>query len=72
MLKKQIQEIQDLKLCGYAQTELLPYFIDRGLTSHTRQAISKCYKMYVVPDNPSEKLTKDRVFDVDLFFCSVI
>ena len=46
MLKKNaMQEIQDLKLRGYTQTEILQYFIDQGLTPPTRQTIAKYYKM---------------------------
>ena len=68
MLKRQqMQEIQDLKLRGYIQTEILQYFIDQGLTPPSRQTISKYYKMDVIPDNPGEKLAKDKVFDVEPF-----
>ena len=73
MLKKQqMQEIQDLKLRGYTQTEILQYFIDQGLTPPTRQTIAKYYKMDVVPNNPGEKLAKDKVFDVEPFRSTII
>ena len=73
MLKKQqMQEIQDLKLRGYTQTEILQYFIDQGLTPPTRQTIAKYYKMDVVPANPGERLAKDKVFDVEPFRSTII
>ena len=73
MLKRQqMQEIQDLKLRGYTQTEILQYFIDQGLTPPTRQTIAKYYKMDVVPDNPGEKLAKEKVFDIEPFRSTII
>ena len=73
MLKKQqMQEIQDLKLRGYTQTEIIQYFINQGLTPPTRQTIAKYYKMDVVPDNPREKLAKDKVFDIEPFRSTII
>ena len=73
MLKKQqMQEIQDLKLRGYTQTEILQYFVDQGLTPPSRQTIARYYKMDVVPDNPGEKLAKDKVFDAEPFRSTII
>ena len=73
MLKKQqMQEIQDLKLRGYTQTEILQYFVNQGLTPPSRQTIAKYYKMDVVPDNPGEKLAKDKVFDAEPFRSTII
>ena len=61
MLKKNtMQEIQDLKLRGYTQTEIHDYFVDQGVKPPSRPTIAKYFKMDVVPDNPGEKLAKDR------------
>ncbi|MBO4336996.1 MAG: hypothetical protein J5842_02885 [Lachnospiraceae bacterium] len=73
MLKPNImQEIQDLKLRGYTQTEIANYFIDQGLKPPSRPTISKYFNMDVLPDNPGEKLAKDKVFDVEPFKSTII
>ena len=73
MLKKNaMQEIQDLKLRGYTQTEIHDYFVDQGIKPPSRPTIAKYFKMDVVPDNPGEKLAKDKVFDVEPFKSTII
>ncbi len=67
LAKTQMQEIQDLKLRGYTQTEILTYYQERGLKPPSRPTIAKYYKMDVVPEDPAAKLAKDKVFDVSPF-----
>jgi hypothetical protein len=67
-----MQEIQDLKLRGYTQTEIHDYFVDQGIKPPSRPTIAKYFKMDVVPDNPGEKLAKDKVFDVEPFRSTII
>ena len=62
--KKQMQEIQDLKLRGYTKSEILDYYEQQGVKPPSRPTISKYYDMDVVPDNPGAKLSKEKVFDV--------
>ena len=73
MLAKQLmQEIQDLKLRGYTQTEIHDYYVEHGIKPPSRPTISKYFKMDVVPDNPGENLAKDKAFDVEPFlYCSM-
>ena len=72
LAKKQMQEIQDLKLRGYTKAEIPGYFIGQGLKPPSRPTISKYYDMDVVPENPGEKLSKDKVFDVAPFRDTII
>ena len=67
-----MQEIQDLKLRGYTKTEITNYFIDQGLKPPSRPTISKYFNMDVLPDNPGEKLAKDKVFDAEPFRSTII
>ena len=70
--KKQMQEIQDLKLRGYTKSEILDYYEQQGVKPPSRPTISKYYDMDVVPDNPGAKLSKDKVFDVSPFREAII
>ena len=72
LAKTQMQEIQDLKLRGYTKAEIPGYFIGQGLKPPSRPTISKYYDMDVVPENPGEKLSKDKVFDVAPFRDTII
>ena len=73
MLKKQqMQTIQDLKKQGYTKAEIPGYFLSHGMKPPSRPTISKYYDMDVVPDDPGEKLSKDKVFDVAPFREAVI
>ena len=70
--KKQMQEIQDLKLRGYTKTEIQNYYIAQGLKPPSRPTISKYYDMDVVPEDPGIKLAKDKAFDVSPFKEAII
>ena len=70
--KKQMQEIQDLKLRGYTKTEIQNYYIAQGLKPPSRPTISKYYDMDVVPEDPGIKLAKDKTFDVSPFKEAII
>ena len=70
--KTQMQEIQDLKLQGYTKTEIARYYKERGLKVPSRPTISKYYEMDVVPENPGEKLSKAKAFDVSPFKEAII
>ena len=72
LAKTQMQEIQDLKLRGYTQAEIISYYECQGLKPPSRPTISKYFKMDVVPDNPGEKLAKDKAFDVEPFKATII
>ena len=39
--KNQMQEIQDLKLRGYTQAEIIDYYNDQGINPPSRPTISK-------------------------------
>ena len=72
LARQQMQEIQDLKLRGYTQTDIADYYKDQGLKPPSRPTIAKYFNMDVIPDNPSEKLAKDKVFDVEPFKSTII
>lgn len=72
LAKTQMQEIQDLKLRGYTQAEIISYYESQGLKPPSRPTISKYFKMDVIPDNPGEKLAKDKAFDVEPFKATII
>ena len=65
--KKQMQEIQDLKLRGYTKSEILAYYKEQGVKPPSRPTIAKYYDMDVVPEDPGRKLSKDKAFDVSPF-----
>lgn len=70
--KTQMQEIQDLKLRGYTKAEIITYYEGLGMKPPSRPTISKYYDMDVVPDDPGEKLAKDKAFDASPFREAVI
>ena len=70
--KKQMQEIQDLKLQGYTKSEIRKYYEEHGRKPPSRPTISKYYDMDVVPEDPGVKLSKDKVFDVSPFRETII
>lgn len=73
MLAKTImQEIQDLKLRGYTQSDIIAYYNGLGIKPPSRPTLSKYFNMDVVPDNPGEKLAKDKAFDVEPFKSTII
>ena len=69
---KMMQEIQDLKLLGYTKAQIPGYYIQQGIKPPSRPTISKYYDMDVVPENPGEKLSKDKAFDVSPFKETII
>lgn len=70
--KKQMQEIQDLKLRGYTKSEIPRYYTEQGLKPPSRPTISKYYDMDVIPEDPGKKLSKEKAFDVSPFRESII
>jgi hypothetical protein len=70
--KNQMQEIQDLKLRGYTQAEIIDYYNEQGIKPPSRPTIAKYFNMDVVPENPGEKLAKDKAFDVEPFRSTII
>lgn len=70
--KTQMQEIQDLKLRGYTKSEITTYYEELGLKPPSRPTISKYYDMDVVPDDPGEKLAKEKAFDAQPFRDAII
>jgi len=72
LAKKQMQEIQDLKLRGYTQTEIIEYYKSQGLKPPSRPTVAKYYNLDVVPDDPGEKLAKEKAFDVEPFRSTII
>lgn len=72
LAKSLMQEIQDLKLCGYTKAEISAYFTSQGLTPPSRPTISKYYDMDVVPENPGVKLEKNKAFDIPPFKDAII
>lgn len=73
MLDRELmQEIQDLKLRGYTQSEIQDYFKGIGIKPPSRPTIAKYYKMDVIPDDPGAKLAKNKVFDETPFKEAII
>ena len=72
LAKQQMQEIQDLKLRGYTQSEIIDYYNSQGLKPPSRPTISKYFNMDVIPNNPGENLAKDKAFDVEPFKATII
>jgi len=70
--KESMQEIQDLKLRGYSQSEIVDYYIQRGKKPPSRPTIRKYYEMNAVPQEPGFKLAKDKAFDQEPFRSMVI
>ena len=65
--KHQMQEIQNLKILGYTKTDIQDYYRKLGGKVPSRPTISKYYDMDVVPDNPGERLIKEKAFDTEPF-----
>ena len=72
LAKNQMQEIQDLKLQGFTQSQIIEYFKDQGRKPPSRPTVAKYFNMDVVPDNPGENLAKDKAFDVEPFRSTII
>lgn len=72
LAKELMQEIQDLKLRGYTQAQIIEYYNEQGITPPSRPTVAKYFKMDVIPDNPGEKLAKDKAFDIEPFKSTII
>ena len=72
LAKTKMQEIQDLKMQGYTKAEIITYYQERGEKPPSRPTINKYYDMDVLADNPGEKLSKDKSFDVEPFKGAII
>ena len=72
LTKTTMQEIQDLKLQGLTQTQIISHFKNLGIKPPSRPTIAKYYAMDVVPENPSEKLAKDKAFDEEPFRSAIL
>ena len=70
--KESMQEIQDLKLRGYSQSEIVDYYVQRGEKPPSRPTIRKYYGMDAVPDHPGKNLEKEKAFDQEPFRSTVI
>lgn len=70
--KKQMQEIQDLKLRGFSINEIVSYYDEEGKKAPSLPTIRKYYNMNVVPDVPNQNLVKDKVFDHEPFRSAII
>ena len=64
---QQMQLIQNLKLQGYTKSEIIAYYTSQGLKPPSRPTLQKYYDMDVLPENPGEKLAKDKAFDAEPF-----
>ncbi len=72
LTKEEMQEIQDLKLRGYTQKKIHDYFVEQGRKPPSRPTIAKYFRMDVVPENPGEKLAKEKAFDAEPFRSTII
>lgn len=72
LTKKQMQEIQDLKLRGYSISEIFDYYEAKGDKPPSLPTIRKYYGMDVIPESPNANLAKDKAFDHDPFKTAII
>ena len=72
LTKTAMQEIQDLKLQGYTQAGIIDYFESQGRKPPSRPTIAKYYAMDVLPENPGEKLAKDKAFGNEPFRSAIL
>lgn len=72
LTKTTMQEIQDLKLQGLTKAEIASYYVNQGKKPPSRPTIAKYYDMDVVPENPGEKLVKDKAFDKEPFKSAIL
>lgn len=72
LTKTTMQEIQDLKLQGFTQAEIASYYVSHGKKPPSRPTIAKYYAMDVIPENPGEKLVKDKAFDREPFKSAIL
>jgi hypothetical protein len=72
LTKTTMQEIQDLKLQGFTQAQIISHYKNLGIKPPSRPTIAKYYAMDVVPENPGEKLAKDKAFDEEPFRSAIL
>ncbi|MBQ8073248.1 MAG: transposase family protein [Clostridia bacterium] len=72
LTKTTMQEIQNLKLQGLTQAQIIAHYKNLGLKPPSRPTIAKYYAMDVIPENPGEKLAKDKAFDVEPFRSAIL
>lgn len=72
LTKTTMQEIQSLKLQGLTQAEIIAHYQNSGRKPPSRPTIAKYYAMDVIPENPGEKLAKDKAFDVEPFRSAIL
>ena len=72
LTKTTMQEIQDLKLQGLTQAEIIAHYKNLGIKPPSRPTVAKYYAMDVVPENPGEKLAKDKAFDEEPFRSAIL
>ena len=70
--KKQMQEIQDLKLRGYSINEIIKYYEEQGQKPPSLPTLRKYYQMDAVPETPNQNLAKDKAFDHEPYRSSII
>ncbi len=72
LTKTTMQEIQELKLQGLTQAEIIAHYKELGIKPPSRPTIAKYYSMDVIPENPGEKLAKDKAFDEEPFRSAIL
>lgn len=72
LTKAMIQEIQDLKLQGFAENEIASYYESKGIKPPSAPTIRKYYKMDVVPENPGANLEKPKAFAEEPFHSAIL
>lgn len=70
--KKQMQEIQDLKLRGYSINEIVKYYAEQGQKAPSLPTIRKYYQMNTAPELPNQNLIKDKAFDHEPYRSAII
>ena len=71
--QKMIQEIQELKKCGFTVAEIAEHFKKtRGAKAPTLPTIRKYYQMDAAPDRPSDSVKKEKSFDREPYRDAII
>ncbi len=70
--KKQMQEIQDLKLRGYSINEIIKYYEEQGQKPPSLPTLRKYYHMDTVPEVPNQNLAKDKAFAHEPYRSAII
>jgi hypothetical protein len=72
LARKQMQDIQNMKLQGYTKADIIAYYTSHGMKPPSRPTLQKYYDMDVIPDDPGKNLEKEKVFDVSPFREAII